>query len=237
MNEKDLTPELLKEAAKDLNQLDITPKINVEASHGIKGDILSYVEAVEPEDVIAPRTLEVLTAMGVERVEGKFIPRPPVKSKEKAEPALRAKSKGKDEGSEPSNELQVIFKKPSLPADWDYDESVKKVKGFVFKWRNMTEEIITELWIAREKLRHPGKRVDLNLSRKMDRSMPTWKQYCADIGSQINVVDNWLNRWVEKKRGLLGQKIDRLPEVFKCPKCGYEWTKEKKRDVKKGRKR
>lgn len=47
---------------------------------------------------------------------------------------------------------------PDVPDDWDYDKSVKKVRGFVYKWKNMTEDILRELYIAREKLRTKGGR-------------------------------------------------------------------------------
>lgn len=92
-----------------------------------------------------------------------------------------------------SEEL-VKLKKPKLPLRWDYDESVGRVKGFIYKWRDLTIEIAQELWIAREKLRAQGKRTDLET--KVSKS-PTWTQYCEDIGSSKEVVNRWLHRWFE----------------------------------------
>ena len=43
--------------------------------------------------------------------------------------------------------------KDLLPKDWSYEKSVEKMKPLVYKWRNMTAEILNELWIAREKMR------------------------------------------------------------------------------------
>ena len=49
------------------------------------------------------------------------------------------------------NKLIKIDKldKPEIPEDWDYNESVKNIKGFIYKMKNLTEEILNELWIAR----------------------------------------------------------------------------------------
>ena len=52
---------------------------------------------------------------------------------------------------------------PQLPVDWNYKESVKKVKQVVFKWKNLTIELAQELWVAREML---SKEVDPKLELK-----------------------------------------------------------------------
>lgn len=56
-----------------------------------------------------------------------------------------------------NNEL-VKLAIPELPENWDYDESVKKTKAIVYKWKTLTKELAEELWIAREKLRSKGGR-------------------------------------------------------------------------------
>lgn len=58
-------------------------------------------------------------------------------------------------------ELVPVIEKPELPEHWDYDESVKKVINFVYKWKNLTIEILEELYIAREMLSTQGRRTDL----------------------------------------------------------------------------
>lgn len=50
---------------------------------------------------------------------------------------------------------------PVIPQDWDYDQSVKKVRQVIYKWKNLTEELANELWVAREKLRAQGRRTDV----------------------------------------------------------------------------
>lgn len=58
-------------------------------------------------------------------------------------------------------ELVPVIEKPKLPEHWDYDKSVMKVKNFVYKWKNLTIEILEELYIAREMLSAQGRRTDL----------------------------------------------------------------------------
>lgn len=88
----------------------------------------------------------------------------------------------------------VTVKRPQLPEHWDYAESVKKVKGFIYKWKNLTIEIAQELWIAREKLRSQGARTDLQ-PRNESFEVKTWTQYCEDTGSCKEVVNRWLRRF------------------------------------------
>ena len=69
-------------------------------------------------------------------------------------------------------EKSIIVSKlnpPTIPKDWNYDTSVKKTKQIIYKWKNLTEELAKELWIAREKLSAQGKRTDLT-SGKNSRS-------------------------------------------------------------------
>ena len=88
----------------------------------------------------------------------------------------------------------VKVKKPELPVKWDYDDSVKEVKTGIYKWKNITIELATELWVAREFTNGQGKRTDIQL---LDNSLEvkTWTQYCLDIGSQKDVVNRWLKQW------------------------------------------
>lgn len=58
--------------------------------------------------------------------------------------------------------LLEIDSKPRLPKNWDYRKSVKKMKRLVLNWRNISVEILNELYIARIKLSAQGVRNDLN---------------------------------------------------------------------------
>lgn len=81
--------------------------------------------------------------------------------------------------------ISEILEKPNIPKEWNYDDSVKKVKGFVYKAKNLTQEILKELWIAREKLSSRYYRDGAKV--------PSWSQYCVEIGSSKQVVNRWLN--------------------------------------------
>lgn len=57
-------------------------------------------------------------------------------------------------------------------------------------------ELITELWVAREMLRHQGQRTDLTSGLKSR----SWTQYCEQIGSSKDVVNRWLRQWFEPSK-------------------------------------
>ena len=92
------------------------------------------------------------------------------------------------------NEL-VKLKKPSLPVFWDYETSVKFVSETIFKWKNLTEDIAKELWIAREIIQRERGRGPLPEFR-IKRS-ETWENYCEKIGTSKGVVNKWLKQWFE----------------------------------------
>jgi len=83
-----------------------------------------------------------------------------------------------------SNDLVEIFK-PEIPLVWDYNESVEKVRAVFYRWKNLTLDIAQELYIARERLSSRYHRDD-------GTKVPTWAQYCEDIGSSKRVVNRWL---------------------------------------------
>jgi len=85
----------------------------------------------------------------------------------------------------------IKIEKPQLPEKWNYNASVQKVKTAIYKWKNLTTEIIQELLIAREILSIQGQRIDLTSGQKSR----SWSQYCQDIGSSRRVINRWLQRW------------------------------------------
>ncbi len=80
----------------------------------------------------------------------------------------------------------------TLPQDWDYDESVNKIKTLIYKWKNMTLELLQELWVARENLSKIG-----NPYRLIGEKSPikTWNDYCEDINQKRNTVNCWLRKY------------------------------------------
>lgn len=94
------------------------------------------------------------------------------------------------------NKLQPVFDRPKFPVKWDYQESVNRVKGLIFKWKNLTEELFIELEIAREGLASPAEKAGTKVP-----GLKTWSDYCEDIGSSRQVVNRWLRNWNELKKG------------------------------------
>lgn len=94
----------------------------------------------------------------------------------------------------PQGEIEKpILLIPVIPENWDYENSIKKIKPKMFKWKNMTGEIYDELWIARKIL------TDQNIGRpkKDGTKVPpfTWDKYCEEIGVKRQVVNRWLKRY------------------------------------------
>lgn len=89
-----------------------------------------------------------------------------------------------------------IERTPPIPEKWNYDESVKKVKGNFYKWKNLTNEIYTELWVAREILSKSKSEAAMIMHGTLVPWM-TWTQYCEDIGSSRQVVNRWLKQSFE----------------------------------------
>lgn len=75
----------------------------------------------------------------------------------------------------------VKVEKPAIPINWDYNDSIERVKQVIYKWKNLTEELAQELWIAREMLSIQGSRTDLTSGQKSR----SWTQYCEDKGHTI----------------------------------------------------
>lgn len=82
--------------------------------------------------------------------------------------------------------------------NWDYDDSVKKMKPKIYKLKNLTLEIYRELWIARKALSSQGARTDLvtNVTK-------SWGDYCDEIGISRMTAHRWLERYDHKKRKLI----------------------------------
>lgn len=88
-------------------------------------------------------------------------------------------------------DLVVIEQLPKVPADWNYEESAARVKQVIYKWKNLTLELATELYIAREVL--TSQRIGRGFQGK------TWNSYCEEIGIDKSTADRWLQRWFQPK--------------------------------------
>jgi len=110
----------------------------------------------------------------------------------------------------------------TFPTDWDYTNSVEKMKGLVFQWKNLSVEILKELYIAREKLSSQGHRNDLDTNV----SKLGWEHYLTEIGLQKETVRRWLLRYNPKENVILPKEVESNEFLITkncCPNCGYKW--------------
>lgn len=99
----------------------------------------------------------------------------------------------------------VQYKTPNIPEIWNYEDSIAKVKPMIYKWKNLTFEILQELYIAREKL-SARERTATGTFVPMDKS---WNQYCQDIGIEKRTANRWLNSFCgDKKTKLIEERED-----------------------------
>lgn len=89
-----------------------------------------------------------------------------------------------------SDLIKLDMEKPLIPDDWNYEQSVEKVGALIYKWKNLTFEIIRELWIANKILSSQGLRTDLGVNAPK----LTWGNYCK----KINIDKSTANRWLKK---------------------------------------
>ena len=61
--------------------------------------------------------------------------------------------------------------------EWNYDQSVQKMRQLVVKWKTLSLELLRELYLARMNLSAQGNRSDVT-GEKVG-----WSQYLLDIGS------------------------------------------------------
>lgn len=100
------------------------------------------------------------------------------------------------------HELVRIEQVPPVPPDWDYAASVKKTKRMVYKWKNVTVELATELQIARDALSTGG---------RPRTGRQSWQSYCAAIGVDRATVHRWLARCFPKSVANATVSRDALP--------------------------
>lgn len=82
---------------------------------------------------------------------------------------------------------------------WDYTASVERVKPMVVRWRNLTVELVDELYRAREALDGRGR----TAHGKVEVPNGTFTDYLNDVGLAYRTVHRWLERYVPEERKLL----------------------------------
>ena len=126
------------------------------------------------------------------------------------------------------NELIVIEPTdvlPAVPDDWDYDTSVEKTKTFIYKWKNLSDDILEELWVAREKLSVSNSDA-AKIMHGTNVPCRTWGDYCEEIGTARRTVNRWLEKTYSSKKITTPNQPEFDEDIetdHQCPSCGYEW--------------
>ena len=114
------------------------------------------------------------------------------------------------------------LKNPSIPEEWDYKGSVKRMKRLVLNWKSISVEILSELYIAKSKLTNQGVRNDLDPNGlKLG-----WENYLIEVGLSKETVRRWLSRYNPEMRVILPKEKEgngQLETKNNCPCCGYRW--------------
>ena len=111
----------------------------------------------------------------------------------------------------------IVLEKPKIPTTWNYKESIKKIKVLVYKWKNLTKEVVEELFIARNILSSQGARTDLNKKE-------TWDEYCNEIGIEKRTANRWIERYIGTNVPKLEIETPPLPEgKYQVIYCDIPW--------------
>lgn len=132
----------------------------------------------------------------------------------------------------PMKELVPVRIPPGLPAVWNYDESVEKVKRIVYKWKNMTSDMAKELWIAHKVLTiKPEDRPRLATGAFATMGK-TWGDYCDALGVNRSTAYRWLCWWFDEEKEFLPREAPDLPDgiydvIYADPPWKYDFAPHK----------
>ena len=108
--------------------------------------------------------------------------------------------------------------------EWDYDQSVKRMRQLVIKWKNLSLEVLKELYTARMNLSNRGGRWSNEIG---------WGDYLNDVGITRTTAHRWLGKYDFDNHELITDETIRLPQEIEiddvlptthsCPNCGYEY--------------
>ena len=106
--------------------------------------------------------------------------------------------------------------------EWDYDQSVKRMCQLVVKWKNLSLEVLKELYTARMNLSNRGGRWSNEIG---------WGNYLNDVGITRTTAHRWLGKYDFDRHELITDETIRLPQEIEiddvlptthtCPSCGY----------------
>lgn len=93
------------------------------------------------------------------------------------------------------NKKQLVAAQVALSKEienWDYKESVEKIRGIKNQWKKLTLEVVRELYLAKQFLtKQKGQRSNPDAP---DYIMYTWKDYCDEINISRQYADYHVNK-------------------------------------------
>jgi hypothetical protein len=89
------------------------------------------------------------------------------------------------------HDLIPVIQDRTVPKEWDYQESIKKVRNLILRWTTITIEILHELWIANKVFSSQGYRSDL----VPNGTKFTFRDYCHKVGISKSSAYRWLERY------------------------------------------
>jgi hypothetical protein len=88
---------------------------------------------------------------------------------------------------------------------WDYDKSVAKMRPLIREWKRTTEEMLRELYLAREYLNsQKGQRKNPEADNYL---IHTWGGYCGEIGLSYQTANNWLKPFTPRELSETGKDM------------------------------
>jgi hypothetical protein len=127
-------------------------------------------------------------------------------------------------------------------ATWNYRDSINKVQGLYISWRTISEEMLRELWVAKQAITKGGKRKS-GLPKKGEQSWSAYVKECFGESISKRSIDGYLNRYIGNGMTKAGspkgktvsdhsrvvvesiEKIgDRLKLNIYLPEHGYSYT-------------
>jgi len=132
---------------------------------------------------------------------------------------------------------------------WDYDKSVAKMRPLIQEWKQATEEVLRELYLAREFLTNQkGQHRDPEAA---DYILHTWGGYCGELGLSHQTANNWLRPFTPRELSDTGKDVlqlappmkeettasralaeARIAEVLRTSKRPADWTDEEEAELK-----
>jgi len=133
---------------------------------------------------------------------------------------------------------------------WDYDKSVAKMRPLIQEWKSATEEVLRELYLAREFLTsQKGQYRDAEAPNYL---LHSWSSYCGDLGLSYQKANNWLLPFTPRELSKTGKdelqlalpmkveesaasralKESRIAEVLRTNDRPSDWTDEEEAELK-----